>query len=159
MRLRSTTSIRILITVALAGSLIGCIGPSGQRPGLRLSGSVVAEFPVDWSFANEHQEVAIEVRTPYLVPHSVTIWCASTGKHLYVGARNAETKNWPGWVAKHPNVRVRIGTQIYEARLSLVEDLRVLAEILAVYATKYSLPNPPPAGAPPVRYWEVVRRS
>ncbi len=159
MRRRPTTSIRVLITVVLAGSLIGCFGPRDQRPGLRLSGSVAAEFPDDWSFANEHQEIAIEVRTPYLIPHSVTIWCASTGKHLYVGARNAETKNWPGWVAKHPNVRVRIGTQIYAATLSLVDHPSVLAEIRAVYATKYSLPNPPPAGAPPVRYWEVVRRS
>ena len=159
MRLWPTTSTRALITFALAGSLIGCLSPSGQRPGLRLSGEVVAEFPVDWSFANEHREVAIEVQTPYLIPHSVTIWCASTGQHLYVGARNAETKKWPGWVAKHPDVRVRIGAQIYEVRLSQVDDPGVLAEILAAYAAKYSLPNPPPADAPAVRYWKVGTRS
>ena len=159
LRLWPTPSIRVLICVALAGSLIACLSPSGQRPGLRLSGEVVAGFPVDWSFANEHREAAIEVHTPYGIPHSVTIWCASTGKRLYVGARNPETKNWPGWVAKHPDVRIRFGRQIYEVRLSQVDDPEVLADILAAYATKYSLSNPPATPAPPVRYWEVVARS
>ena len=61
--------------------------------------------------------------------------------------------------SKHPDVRLRIGREIYEVRLSQVDDPRVLAEVLAAYATKYSLPNPPAADAPPVRYWEVMARS
>jgi hypothetical protein len=153
------TSIRVLTSVALAGSLIGCLSPSDRRPGLRLSGEVVAEFPADWSFANKHREAAVQVQTPYGIPHSVTIWCASTGKRLYLGARNADAKNWPGWVAKRPDVRIRFGTQIYEVRLSQVDDPEVLADIRAAYATKYSLYSSPAADAPPVRYWEVVARS
>ncbi len=154
-----STQLRAMLAIALAASLTGCIDPKDQRPGLRLSGELVSELPADWSFANEYPEIAIEVSPPYLVPHSVTIWSAVAGSRLYVGARDPDTKRWPGWVARDPNVRLKIGEQIYEAELSVLDDPTEIAKVRSAYTAKYDLPDPPPEGAPPLRYWRVEPRG
>ncbi len=66
--------LRTAIVIGLAAGFAGCIDPADQRPGLRLSGGVIEEFPAGWSFTDEYREIAIEVSTPYLLPHPVTIW-------------------------------------------------------------------------------------
>ena len=148
-----------MVTFVLLLGLAGCIDPADQRPGLRLSGEVVEEFPGDWSFTDEHREVAIEVSTPYLLPHSVTIWCTAAGEELYVAARNPDEKRWPGWVAERPDVRLRVGERIYEGRLSVVNDPTQVAKVRRTYVGKYDLPDPEPEDAPPMRYWRVDPRS
>ncbi len=150
----------VLIGLAIAAAVVvGCVDPEGQRPGLRLSGESARQFPVDWSFTNEYREIALEVHTPYLLPHSITIWCGSVGGRLYVGARDPETKRWPGWVARNPDVRLRIGGRIYEAALVHLDESDQIDQLRGAYAVKYGLPNPAPAGSPPVRYWRVDPRG
>jgi hypothetical protein len=46
--------------------------PQDTNPGLWISGNIVSESVVDWSFTNEIDEIFVETRTPYLVPHSIT---------------------------------------------------------------------------------------
>ena len=151
--------LRASLTIGLLAGLVGCIDPADQRPGLRLSGEVVEEFPADWSFTDEHREIAIEVSTPYLLSHSVTIWCAAAADDLFVAARNPDEKRWPGWVAQRPEVRLQVGERIYEGRLSVVDDPKQLAVVHRAYAGKYDLPDPPPEDGPPMRYWRVEPRS
>ena len=139
-------------------ALAACFGPSDRRPGFRLEGEVAETLPDDWRFSDQHQEIAVEVRTPYLLPHSVTIWCAALGGQLYVGARDPETKSWPGWVDRDPDVRLGIGETVYEVTLVPVEDEDRLARVRQAYAAKYKLPSPGP-NAPPIRYWVVEPRS
>ncbi len=148
----------LVITIAVGFSLFACFEPEGRRPGTRLAGEV-SDFPADWHFSDAHREIAIEVATPYFISHSVTIWCASLNDSLYVGARNPDEKHWPGWVESDPNVRLRIAGQIFEGRLAVVEDAKQIESIRAAYKTKYDLPDPPPEGGPPMRYWRVDRRS
>jgi hypothetical protein len=148
----------LMLVAAVLAAAPGCIDPRGQRPGLRLSGEVDA-FPSDWSFTDAHREIAIQIRTPYLLPHSVTIWCASLDGRLFVGARAPETKRWPGWVERRPEVRLGVGDRVYEGRLARLEDATVLERLRRAYAAKYELPNPPPPDAPPVRYWSVEPRG
>ena len=151
---------RTLLRLAIAAAVVvGCVDPDGQRPGLRLSGESAREFPADWRFTNEYREIAIEVHTPYLLPHSLTIWCGSIGGQLYVGARDPETKRWPGWVARNPNVRLRISGRIYEASLVRVDATEEIDRVRGAYAVKYGLPNPAPTGSPPIRYWRVDPRA
>ncbi len=123
----------------------------------RLTGEVAAA-PSDWSFTNDHKLIAIEVQTPYLVPHSVTIWCAEVDGQLYIGAREPETKRWPGWADRNPNVRLGIGSQTFGVRLVPLEDWERIGRIQSAYATKYDLPPRPP-DPPPIRYWTVEARS
>ncbi len=89
----------------------GC-SPDGRRAGLLLGGDE-APFPADWRFTDDFKEISIQVHTPYLIPHAVTIWCAQVNGQFYVGASRPTTKHWPGWVDTDPNVRLRIGDQVY----------------------------------------------
>ena len=154
-----STAIRTSLAITVALSLVGCIDPKDQRPGLELRGDVIQQFPSDWNFANAHREIEIQVATPYLIPHSVTIWCAAAGDELYVGARNPDSKRWPGWVERDPNVRLRIGERIYAVRLSVIDAADKIAQVRRAYVAKYDLPDPPPEGGPPMRYWSVEPRS
>jgi hypothetical protein len=154
-----STAIRASLAISVALCLVGCIDPKDQRPGLELRGDVVQQFPADWNFANAHREIEIQVATPYWIPHSVTIWCAAAGDALYVGARNPDSKRWPGWVERDPNVRLRIGDQIYAARLAVIDAADEIAQVRRAYVAKYDLPDPPPEGGPPMRYWSVEPRS
>ncbi len=154
--MRAAFAITTLLVVSVFAS--GCFSPSDSRPGMRLSGQV-REFPSDWSFTDEFREIAIQVRTPYLLAHSVTVWCATLDGTLVVGARNPETKNWPGWVDRDPRVRLRVGSDVYEARLSPIDDLQSLSGIRGSYAKKYDLPDPADGKRPEIRYWSVIPRS
>ncbi len=144
-------------------SLAACIDPSERRSGTWLSGEVVTELPADWSFTDAHEEIAIQVATPYAIPHSVTIWCAALDGTLYVGARDLETKRWPGWVDDDPRVRLGIDGKLYDVALVPLDEVAAAAELArlrAAYALKYKLPavppDAPPGAVPPTRYWRVV---
>lgn len=148
---------RLGILVAIAAS--SCFSPEAQRPGLHLQGEVVATQPTDWAFTNDHREIAVEVSTPYLLPHSVTIWCAEVEGELYLGARDPDTKRWPGWVDRDPDVRLRIGSQVFEVRLAPLEETSRIARVQGAYAAKYDLPPSAAGEGPPIRYWRVEPRS
>jgi hypothetical protein len=150
---------RLWVAVVLAVVVVGCVPPDGRRPGLGLAGEVVEQFPQDWSFTDEHKEIAIEVGTPYLLRHSVTIWCASVGEELYLGASSPETKYWPGWVDRDPEVRLGIAGRIYEVRLAPLDNPSRLARLQEAYSRKYDLPDARPEGSPPSRYWLVESRG
>jgi hypothetical protein len=145
--------------VLLSLALVGC-NPSDRRPGVWLSGESAA-FPVDWSFTDAEKEIAIEVQTPYLLPHSVTIWCASLDGALYVAASNPDSKRWPGWVDEDPNVRLLVAGKLYEARLEPLTDTGTVDRLRAVYAAKYQLGGSGAGGdaLPSVRYWHVLPRT
>ena len=152
------TPFKFALAMAMAGLLVACVAPSDRRPGMWLRGDVVEQTPLDWSFTDAHREIAIEVNTPYLLRHSVTIWCGSLGGQLYVGARAPDTKNWPGWVERNPNVRLGVADQIYEVRLVRIDDADEIARVRRAYAAKYDL-DAPKEGAPTIRYWLVEPRG
>ena len=154
-----TGTIRLGIAIAIASTALGCFGPEDRRPGLHLSGEVAAAFPSDWAFTNDHRQIAIEVQTPYLLPHSVTIWCAELDGELYIAARNPETKRWPGWVDRDPNVRLQIGSPVFEVRLASLEEPDRIARVREAYAAKYDPSRRQDGEGPPMRYWRVKPRS
>ncbi len=117
--------------------LTGC-EPENRTPGLWLSGTL-QPFPDDWGFVQDHREIAIEVATPYFIPHSVTIWCADFQGDLYVGAAVPDTKNWPGWVMDDPDVVLKVGDDIYQATLTRVSEPQHIDRVRSVYAAKYDL--------------------
>lgn len=120
-----------------------CLNPSGRRPGLRLTGTVV-EGPVsDWSFSKDYSEIQIEARTWYGIRHSVTTGCVSTGDALYVPSLNPDEKRWPKLVARDPRVRVKIGGQVFERRaIRVTDESELKAAIQAIRAKRA-----PPPGA------------
>lgn len=152
-------TIRFGAAACVLVALLGCFGPEDRRPGMRLPGDRLAATPSDWGFTNDHKEIAIEVQTPYLLPHSVTIWCAEVDGALYVGARNPESKHWPGWVDRNPEVRLGIGSDVFEVRLVPLDDPARIDRVRRAYAAKYALPEAPAEAGPPIRYWRVEARG
>lgn len=154
--------LRIGIAILLMTSSAGCFGPSDTWPGMRLSGEL-APTPSDWSFTNDHPEIAIEVQTPYFLPHSVSVVCTELDGNLYVGARNPDNKRWPGWVDRNPAVRIGIGDRIYEVELAPIKDPALRARVReandAKYGTQHRNPSTPPEEAPRIRRWQVVPRT
>ena len=154
-----TRWLRSSLVITLATGLVACIDPADGRPGLWLSGEPMKEFPGSWYFSNDHREIALEVRTPHLIPHSVTIWCAAVDNELYLGARNPEDKRWVGWVERDSEVRLRIGDTIFTVKLSVIDDPDQIASVRAAYAEKYDLSAPSSGQSPPMRYWRVEQRG
>ena len=153
---RCTRGLRLVAPLLVLLSA-ACIDPADRRPGLRLSGEV-AESGGDWAFTDAHREIWIETRTPWLIPHSVTIVCAATDGRFFVGARNPDGKRWVRNVDRDPEVRLEIDGRIYEQRLVSLEEPADLAVAYAAYAAKYGWPETPAADSPPFRFFEVVAR-
>lgn len=145
-----------LLAVCLALTMTGC-GPHDTRAGISLGG-VDAPVPTDWRFTDANKEIAVQVHTPYLIPHAVTIWCAQVDGELYVGASAPKTKHWPGWVDTNPDVKLRIGDNTYAVRLVPLDDPNVMPRVQAAYAAKYQLSAPAGDAPPDVRYWHVTAR-
>jgi hypothetical protein len=142
----------VVAWVALVGVLAAC-EPRDDQPGLWLSGEEAAALPTDWTFTDDHREIAVEVATPYLIRHSVTIWCAQVGGTLYIAAAAPDTKNWPGWVEDDPNVRLKIGDAVYAVALDRLSAEDEIASVTQAYLQKYELDSIGGGGA--VRYWRV----
>jgi hypothetical protein len=82
----------------------------------------------------------------------------AVGADLYVGARNPERERWVAWVDRDPEVRLRIGTQLYEVRLEPLDTTRLEA-VRGAYADEYGLSPGPGEAAVSFRYWRVLPRS
>jgi hypothetical protein len=76
---------------------------------------------------------------------------------LFVGARDPETKRWPGWVDDDPEVRLGIGDRVYEVKLVPITDPALIARILQG-ASNNSGRAPPPDDVA-IRFWQVQPRS
>ena len=130
-----------LVLVLLAG-VLAC-EPEGRRPGFWLRGESVHASIDDWSFSDSVQQIAVETRTWYGLPHSVTTVCAATGSHLYVpslygsNAQFPEARFWHRNVARDPRVRVKVGDRVYDRRAVLVSDPAERETALAAFAKKY----------------------
>jgi hypothetical protein len=150
---------RLAVTLLLACLLAsGCVDPKDRRPGLRLSGDVVSEPVEDWSFTDAQPEIFVEVSTPYLLPHSVTIVCTTIDGQLYLWALNPSEKRWVAYVERDPDVRLEIGDAIYEQRLETVDDPELREAIYRSFAAKYARDVAPPEERPEFRAFRVVER-
>ena len=130
----------ILVVVAVF-ALVAC-EPKDRRPGLWLSGEVVAEPITDWSFTDGAREIFVETRTWYGIPHSVTTVVVAHDGTLYVpsvymeGGKFPDARFWNRNVVRDPRVRLKIGERIVERKAVLVEDPEEWKGVLAAFAAK-----------------------
>lgn len=123
----------VLITLRIVG-----LEPQNRRPGLWIKGELVTTPVSDWSFTDQFEEIYLESRTWYLIPHSVTISCTAHEGRLYLTSTYSQGGEFPSrfWnknVMRDPRVRLRIGNQLFERTLSL---LTIVAEKEAVLESK-----------------------
>lgn len=135
------TALAVLFSLALIVLRITGLNPRGPRPGLWLSGNLVASQVSDWSFANAYPTIEVETRTWYGIPHSVTIWGVGYEDHLYLQAFG----NWKRNVVRDPHVRIKIGNDLYDGTAMYVtnsDEYRVVAQnINKKYGDKWPLPK------------------
>ena len=108
---------------------------SCRAPGLWLKGNLVTTPVKDWSFTDNMQTIKIQTNTPFLLPHSVSIWCAVYNDNLYVTSYRGRL--WVEDVIRDPHVRLKIGGQIYERILSMVSDTDEKVAVLQAKGKKY----------------------
>ena len=136
---------RLGVALGLAALLLDCGGPLGVVPGGRLSGAVATTRPVDWSFAEEHDRCQIETRPE--APRSITASCFSHEGRLYVGTRGGIERGWVQSVTANPDVRVRLGEQVYPMTIRRVLDHAHRMELLRAKAQRFDrrLPSSVPS--------------
>jgi hypothetical protein len=123
---------------------------SCRVPGLWLKGESVTTPVNDWSFTDKIQQIKIQTQTPFLLPHSVTIWCAAYNGNLYVTSYRG--RQWVEDIIRVPHVRLKIADQVYDRTLSVVSDPVEKAAVLKAKGKKY-----PEWKVPPVSTATVFR--
>ncbi len=118
---------------------------SCKLPGLWLKGKLVTTPVSDWSFTDKIQQIKIQTQTPILLPHSVTIWCAAYNGDLYVTSNPG--KLWNDDIMRDPHVRLKIGDQLFDRNLSIINDPAEKAAVLQVKGKKYPQWKVPPVSA------------
>lgn len=117
--------LRIVGFVLVGLVLIGAIAyqlrtdPIGPIAGKRLSGDE-KPFPSDWSFSTAHPYCAFESRPT--APHSVTVICFVVNGKMIVPSLGAPDKDWPFYVLEDPNVRLKVGDDVYPARAARITE-------------------------------------
>ena len=115
---------------------------SCRAPGLWLKGDLVTTPVNDWSFTDKIPTIKIETQTPFLLPHSVSIWCAVYNGNLYVTSYRGRL--WVEHIVRDPHVRLKIDGRLYERTLSLVNDPDEKAAVLQAKGKKYPRWKVPP---------------
>jgi hypothetical protein len=123
---------------------------SCKLPGLWLKGEPVTTPVTDWSYTDKIQQIKIQTQTPYLLPLSVTIWCGVYNGNLYVTSNPG--KLWNEDIVRDPHVRLKIGNQVFDRTLAVINDPAEKAAVLEVKQKKY-----PQWKAPPVSKATVYR--
>ena len=134
----------LIVAIALVSLRLLGYAPRDQRAGLWLTGDRVTEPVADWSFTEDHQEIFVQTRTPYLIPHSVTTYCTVYGGDLYLfsayyqGGVFPDERAWNRNVMRDPRVRLKIGDRVFDQTVSHVTDAATRAAVHANAVAKYS---------------------
>ena len=128
------STVIVLVAVLLLLSVTG-FEPKGRVPGLWLKGEPVTTPVTDWLFTDKIPEIKIQTQTPFLLPHSVTIWCAVYNGNLYV--TSARGRQWVENTIRDPHVRLKIADKVFDGTLSMVNDPAEKAAVLQAKGKKY----------------------
>ena len=149
---------RPVVLIVLAVLATAC-QPRDETPGFWLRGETVEEKLVNWSFSDETEEIFIETRPWYGIPHSTTIWCVALDGRLYIGSYGDEKKRWERNVARNPRAELSIEGRIYDVTVASVTDVDLIEALDAAYARKYDMVEVFGEEIPDWNYYRVVQRS
>lgn len=141
-----------------AVAVLGC-QPEDEAPGLWLRGEVALTRVDDWRFTNDIEEIFVETRPWYGIPHSTTIWCVELGGELYIGSYGDEKKTWENNVARDPAVKLAIAGKLYKVTLAPVTEPGQVEALDAAYAQKYDMAEVFGDAIPEWWYYHVAAQS
>jgi hypothetical protein len=152
-----TRTRRQLAALAAIVTSVAC-QPQDETPGLWLHGEIALERVGDWSFSDDIEEVFIETRPWYALPHSTTIWCATIDGELYIGSYGDQKKAWEENVARNPEAKLNIAGKLYEVTVEPVTDPDRTEVLDGVYAQKYDMAEVFGDELPRWWYYQVTQR-
>lgn len=140
----------------IAGLLVGLIlvlglvvvrvvgfAPQERSAGFWIKGTLITTPVSDWSFTDQVEEISVETRTWYFIPHSVNVYCATYNGELYLfsayyqGGEFPYERLWNQNVLRDPHVRIKIGDQLFNRVVSFVTDMTEKEAVLQNFAKKY----------------------
>ena len=154
----------VCLIVALGVLRATGLPPHDRRPGLWLKGELVTTPVKDWPFVRPYPNDQLEVHPWYGIAHSVTTGHIIANGQLYLTSGFPEAmpfpqgKAWTAALVQNPNVRIKVGDKLYDAKAYPVTDPAEQARILQTSreeiaeAQKNGVPPPPPStiGLPPL---------
>ncbi len=150
---------RLSVLTLLAVVVVTACQPEDEAPGLWLRGEAVEEKIADWSFSDEFEEIFIETRPWYGIPHSTTIWCVALDGGLYIGSYGDQKKAWERNIERNPDARLSITGRIYDATVAPVTDGDLIEALDAAYARKYDMVEVFGEEVPAWRYYQAAQRG
>ena len=133
--------------------------PEDESPGLWLRGESAPEKVADWSFSDGIEEIFIETRPWYLLPHSTTIWCVALDGELYIGSYGDEKKAWEQNIERDREARLSIAGRIYDVTVAPVTTGELTEALDAAYAQKYDMLDVFGEEVPDWWYYRVAQRT
>lgn len=109
--------------------------PMGPLPGGELAGRL-SPPPRLWTDADAAEVVQLEVRPSD--PYSVNVWGVGIDDDYYVAAGEGGEASWTEFIVADPNVRLRIGSDLYELVAARVVDPDEKRRVFERYAAKYA---------------------
>jgi hypothetical protein len=149
---------RCAAALVAAAAVSGC-QPEDETPGLWLGGEQAEERVDDWRFTNEVEEIFVETRPWYGIPHSTTIWCVELGGELYIGSYGDQKKTWEKNLARDPRAKLSISGQLYEVQVAPVTDPGRVEALDSAYTRKYDMAEVFGDEIPEWWYYHVTPRS
>lgn len=135
--------IGLVLITAIGGLRLVGLEPKDTRPGLWLTGEVVTEPVTDWAFTEEVGEIYVQTRSPYLIPHSVTTYCATFEGELYLfsvyyqGGVFPDDRGWNRNVMRDNRVRLKIGDRLFDRTVTHVTDDAIRSAVHERFSAKY----------------------
>jgi hypothetical protein len=157
LRAGERASRRLCVLMLFAVAVATACQPEDETPGLWLRGETVEEKVADWSFSDEIEEIFIETRPWYGIPHSTTIWCVVLDGEPYIGSYGDEQKVWEQNIERNPEARLSIGGRIYEVTVAPVTDGDMIEALDAAYRSKYDMLEVFGEEIPDWRYYRVAQ--
>ena len=151
-----TRARRQLAALAAIVTSVAC-QPQDETPGLWLRGNTAVEPVDDWRFTNEIEEIFVETRPWYGIPHSTTIWCVELDGELYIGSYGDEKKTWEKNIARDANAVLAIAGKLYEVNLLPVTEPDRVEALDVAYGQKYDMAEVFGAEVPDWRYYRVAQ--
>ncbi|MCY3838847.1 MAG: DUF2255 family protein [Gammaproteobacteria bacterium] len=125
--------------VRLFLAMIAMLVAAGCEPMFVFAGGALGgterPMPSDWGFTKDFDTVQIETRPTD--PYSVNVWGVSVNRHFYVAASDASEATWARAIQAEPQVRLRVGDDIYPLLAKRTEDPQELADVTDAYIDKY----------------------
>ena len=138
------SSICLVLIIGLLTLWVVGFEPRDRSAGFWIKGESVTTSVTDWSFTEQIEEIYLESRTWYFVPHSVTTLCATYDGQFYVfsayyqGGEFPYGRLWNQYVLRDPRVRLKIGDRLFSQILSFVTDAAEREAVYQNFVKKYS---------------------